>query len=55
MTAWHVEAVEPNGLVMPPAQVRQAGALMRQLGGRAPFLWEYLVRREIRVDPGVLT
>jgi ribulose-5-phosphate 4-epimerase/fuculose-1-phosphate aldolase len=50
--AWYLAALG-GGVAMPEAQAAQLGARVDSEG--FPFLWEAMARREIRLDPAVLT
>jgi ribulose-5-phosphate 4-epimerase/fuculose-1-phosphate aldolase len=50
--AWYLAALG-GGVVMPANQASQLGARVDKEG--FPYLWEAMARREIRLDPGVLT
>jgi ribulose-5-phosphate 4-epimerase/fuculose-1-phosphate aldolase len=52
--AWHVEAIG-GGREMPEYGQRALVELgQKKLGNRAPGLWEWAVRRELRADPTLL-
>ncbi len=52
--AWHVEAVGPGRPMPEMAQRSIVDAVERVFAGRAPGLWEWAVRRELRADPTLL-
>jgi ribulose-5-phosphate 4-epimerase/fuculose-1-phosphate aldolase len=52
--AWFVEAVG-DGRPMPASGREALVAALRAHGERFPMLWEWLARRELRADRGVLT
>jgi L-fuculose-phosphate aldolase len=52
--AWYVEAVGPGRAMPDDARRAVAEITERRFEGRAPGLWEWAVRRELRLDPTLL-
>jgi ribulose-5-phosphate 4-epimerase/fuculose-1-phosphate aldolase len=52
--AWMVEAID-KGLAMPePGRLHLLASISRQTEGCPPGMWEYAIRRELKVDPDML-
>lgn len=51
--AWQVHALDATRRPMPEAGARSLQGLLAGVGGSSPHLWEWAVRRELRLDPGL--